>query len=209
MNFHHFIMRLIVAFWAPVNFAAVGCCRKVSFAITFLRKRYSEGGTRDTTFADCCFCRIRRPACRPGERDRSGSHPLVDLGRRGRGRRRAGQGLRRHRQSLGGWRHRRLRRHGAPDHDQPHYRRRSHGRHAIQPWPPGGGAGAGRVDARPDGRRHQGEVEGHRQAGKPAGFLHHRRQDLLRAGQYPFLAVAVAVERRLQEGRRRRAEELG
>ena len=38
--------------------------------------------------------------------------------------------------------------------------------------------------------------------------LHHRRQDLLRARQHPLLAVAVALERRLPEGRRAGAEGL-
>ena len=33
------------------------------------------------------------------------------------------------------------RRHGAADHDQPHHRRRSDGRHAVQSRPPGRGTG--------------------------------------------------------------------
>ncbi len=43
----------------------------------------------------------------------------------------------------------------------------------------------------------EGEVEGHRQACEPARQLHDRRQDLLRPGQHPLLAVAVAVQCRV------------
>ncbi len=46
---------------------------------------------------------------------------------------------------------------------------------------------------------------------KPAsllGELHHRRQDLLRAGQHPFLAMVVAFQRSVQESGRRSSQEL-
>ncbi len=44
---------------------------------------------------------------------------------------------------------------------------------------------------------------------EPAGQLHDRRPHLLRAGQHPFPAVAVALQRRLREGRGSGADELG
>ena len=96
---------------------------------------------------------LRRAAGRRGARRRSRGHALVDLGRRGGGGRRVRQGVRRHRQQVGRRRDRRLGRHGAADHDQPHHRRRPDGRDPVQPRPPGRGAGRGRADARPDRRR--------------------------------------------------------
>ena len=68
---------------------------------------------------------------------------------------------------------------------------------------------AGRPDARSHRSRHQGEVGRARPPDEPARLLHARRQDLLRAGQHPLLAVAVAVQQGLRGRRRRRAEELG
>ena len=101
------------------------------------------------------------------------------------------------------------RRHRASDHDQPHHRRRPDGRHPVQPRPSGRGTGRGRPDARPTDVADQGELDG---GHPPASLLDgctHRRQDLLRAGQHPLLAVAVAVEQGLRGGRRAGADELG
>ncbi len=136
-------------------------------------------------------------------------HALVDVGRRSRGGRRIRQGVRRHRQQMGRRRHRRRRRHRASDHDQPHHRRRPDGRHPVQPRPPGRGTGPGGPDARPHRSRHQGELGRARPPEEPARQLHARRQDLLRAGQHPFLAVAVAVQQGLRGRRRAGSEELG
>ena len=152
---------------------------------------------------------VALPFAGAGCGDRSRSHPLVDVRRRSGGGRRIRQGLRRHRQPLGRRRHRRLRRHGAADHDQPHHRRRPDGRHPVQPRPPGRGTGPGRPDARPDRLADEGKLEGDHPSDKPARPLHDRRQGLLRAGQHPLLAVAVAVQQGLREGRRAGAEELG
>ena len=44
---------------------------------------------------------------------------------------------------------------------------------------------------------------------EPARRLHGRRQDLLRAGQHPLLAVAVAVQQGVRRRRRAGSEELG
>ena len=43
------------------------------------------------------------------------------------------------------------------------------------------------------------QLEGNHPPGEPARQLHDRRQDLLRSGQHPFLAVAVAVQRRVSK----------
>ena len=64
-------------------------------------------------------------------------------------------------------------------------------------------------DARPDRRRQGRELGGGRQPAERCSKLHARRQDLLRAGQHPLLAVAVALQRGLREGRRAGADELG
>ena len=95
------------------------------------------------------------------------------------------------------------------DHDQPHYRRRPDGRHAVQPRPPGRGIGRRRPDARPHRPRHQGKLG---RDHPPEGLLERlpdRRQDLLRAGQYPFLAVAVAFQQGLRGGRRCQCRRTG
>ena len=68
---------------------------------------------------------------------------------------------------------------------------------------------AGRPDARPDRRRHRGKLDGDHPSVEPARQLHARRQDLLRAGQHPFLAVALALQQGLRGRRRAGAEELG
>ena len=142
-------------------------------------------------------------------RHRPRGHPLVDLRRRGGRGRRARQGLRRHRQPLGGRSDRRRRLDGAADHDQPHHRRRPDGRHPVQPRPSGRGAGRGRADARPDRPRHQRELGRRHRRPLAARELHARRQDLLRAGQHPLLAVALAVEQGLRGRRRPGSDQLG
>ena len=53
----------------------------------------------------------------------------------------------------------------------------------------GRGAGRSRADARSERYRRSRGLERHRQPALVAGRLHGRRQDLLRAGQHPFLAV--------------------
>ena len=146
--------------------------------------------------------RSRRPWCLPrqrGARHRPRGHALVDVRRRGGGGRRVRQGLRRHRQQVGRRRHRRLRRHRAADHDQPHHRRRPDGRHHVQPRPPGRGAGRGRADAQPRRRRQGRELGGGRQPAVAARGLHARRPPLLRAGQHPRLAVALALQQGLRD----------
>ncbi len=153
---------------------------------------------------------VGRAAGRHGARHRPRGHALVDLRRRGGGGRRVRQGLRRHRQQLGRRRDRRLRHDRAADHDQPHHRRRPDGRHPVQPRPPGRGAGRGRADARPRPTSPTAEnwADG-RQPAVAARELHARRQDLLRAGQHPLLAVALAVEQGLRGRRRAGADQLG
>jgi hypothetical protein len=194
-------------YWPP--FYRRGCAHR-SIAVSKICNVSDSGRNRNAIQTyDCCAgsdgCAAVR---RPGGGDGSGSHPLVDFGRRGGGGRRIRQGVRRDRQSLGRRRYRRLRRHGAADHDQPHHWRRSHGRHPVQPWPASGRIGGGRPDARLDRSRNQGQVDGNRATEEPARRLYPRRQDLLRAGQHSLLAMAVAVERGLRKGRCAGAEKL-
>ena len=68
---------------------------------------------------------------------------------------------------------------------------------------------AGGPDARPHRPRDEGELGGAGQSPDAARELHARRQDLLRAGQHPFLAVAVAVQQGLRGRRRAGSDELG
>ena len=142
-------------------------------------------------------------------RDRPRGHALVDLRRRGGRRRRAGQGVRgADRTQVGRWRHRRFGRNGTADHDLAHYGRRSDGCDAVQPRSPGRGAGRGGPDAGPDRARREGGLEGHRQAREPARCLHAGRADLLRPGQHPLGAVALALEQGVRGGGARGSQGL-
>ena len=134
-----------------------------------------------------------------GVGDRSRSHPLVDVRRRGGSGRRTGQGVRRHGQQLGRRRHCRLRRHGAPGHDQPHHRRRPDGRHPVQPPAarPRNWSQAGLMRDLTDVATKEKWAE----IIRPKSLLDGCTIDgkvYCVAGQHPFLAVALALQRGLR-----------